>query len=61
MSDGCTREGASMIVGSGQFCDGYGNARVHKYSPDGAARIGAQAGHPNLVAATWAGPVSMSL
>jgi hypothetical protein len=22
-----------MIVGSGQFSDGYGNARVHKYSP----------------------------
>jgi hypothetical protein len=37
-----------MIVGSGQFSDGYGNARVHKYSPDGAARIGVQAGHPNL-------------
>jgi hypothetical protein len=27
-----------MIVGSGQFSDGYGSARVHKYSPDGSAR-----------------------
>jgi len=33
ISDGRTRDGASMIVGSGQFSDGYGNARVHKYSP----------------------------
>jgi hypothetical protein len=49
-----------MIVGSGQFSDGYGNARMHKYSPDGAARIGVQVGHPNLVACDMGGTRSMS-
>jgi N-methylhydantoinase A/oxoprolinase/acetone carboxylase beta subunit len=39
-----------MIVGSGQLSDGYGNSREHRYSPDGVARIGVQAGHPNFVA-----------
>jgi hypothetical protein len=49
-----------MIVGSGQFSDGYGNARMHKYLPDGAARIGVQVGHPNLVACDMGGTRSMS-
>jgi hypothetical protein len=44
-----------MILGSGHLSDGYGNARMHKYSPDGAARIGVQPGHPNLVACDMGG------